>query len=309
MKKAAAIVAMLAIGMGVYFLWLRGPTVPEALVAKLKASRDDTPERAAARQAIVEAGQSTHPALFAMLREEPVEVCQAIPFETFTFEQLQDSYRAMGEGGQAAVAIFVADKLKANESRYVALIETMLAAKSPTARRIAVVLAALPTVKRPDLVMSHIRDVDAEVRVTALSVLAPRSDLISDEALFPALHDGDSRVRATVSNVLMARGRSPEDILLAIKLLHPAAAMRRELVADLKLESAVRDVSPWLERLGSDDEASVRFAAMSLAAELKLPWHDWMAKLENDANDSVRRTAITYHRQTSGVIPAGFEQK
>jgi hypothetical protein len=275
----------------------------DAAVAKFLATADGTPERAAAQAELKALGQRGHEAMFAVLRSGSAEDCGALPLESFTPAQFSAAFGAMGHGGQAAVTQFCG---QAGTVELAPVVKAAFAARSADVRKSAVLAAANPKLGLQADVVTMLRDAHPAVRTAALTVLATRPDLLTDESLFPWLNDGDVIVRDTCSTVLLARGRTAEEIAFGRKLCHPNAAERTALLKDLYDEARHRDIAPWLERLAQDHDPVVRAGTLMLAAEVRLPWCDWMTKLTQDADATVKKIALEMEQKLrTGIVPAG----
>ncbi|CAN5484659.1 hypothetical protein BH11PLA2_BH11PLA2_34120 [soil metagenome] len=304
MKYALAGIALTTIGFACYHLMTGPGTKIQAAVTELRQAADGSPEQQAARQKLIAFGPAAHGAMMEMLKSDTTEVCAGMPLEMLPLPQLAESYHTMGDGGQMAVTKFVMEKMPATDGSAEPVVKASLLAKTPETRQLAVRMAGQRKMYA-DLV-PVLKDTNPRVRIATLTVLAPASDVIGDEALFPWLNDPDAIVRDTCSAVLTVRGRSEDEIYFGKRLCHPAASERLALLVDLHSEARSRDISPWLERLSHDHDPAVRAGAMRVAAEVKLPWAEWMTKLaSSDSNDTVRKIAAYHQKQMMTIQPVG----
>jgi hypothetical protein len=308
-----AFALLTAIAAGAYWQFSNGARPGRAAIAALAAAPDGSPERAAAVQKLTALGPAGHAAMFECLRTEPVDVCAALPLATLPCDTLAQALPGFGEGGRRALVTHLQSRLKAGDFSIAPVVAAAMAVTDADTRAVAVMLAGHPKLGLAATVAPRLKDTNAAVRAAALTALAPRADVAPDEDLFALLNDADAVVASTCANVLLARGRSDEDVHLARKLAHPAAAERLSLVLDLQHEAKSRDVGPWLERLSQDHDAAVRAGAMRLAVELKLPWAEWMARLASSDPDMTVRKLAAMHREelkdAKAVTPTGFVER
>jgi hypothetical protein len=116
-------------------------------------------------------------------------------------------------------------------------------------------------------------------------------------------------VRKLCESALVARGRSADEVAFGRRLTHPDPGERLGLLLDLRwADDAVKDVGPWLERLGRDPDPAVRAGAARVAVECRVPFAGWVDKLAaEDPDPTVRRVAGYYRGLAGGVSPAGFD--
>jgi HEAT repeat protein len=225
----------------------------------------------------------------------------------------------LGPAGADAVLDLVPELVKSSDPAVAAicreLVRAGLAAPAVDTKVRAIRLALQPGVTLAADVVTLLNDADAGVRSAALLAVGPPGDggpVIGDEELFRWLNDPDRGVRKLCESVLVARGRSADEIAFGRKLTHPEASERLALLLDLRwADDAVKDVGPWLERLSRDPDPAVRAGAARVAAECRVMFAGWLDKLATDDPDAtVRQVAAFYRGQAAGgVNTAGYEER
>ncbi|MGL4419428.1 MAG: hypothetical protein ACRCZF_02070 [Gemmataceae bacterium] len=157
--------------------------------------------------------------------------------------------------------------------------------------------ATAPPAELPRL-LQKLQNPDPIIRVAALVELGQKPDerSVSDEQLFRWLHDTEPQIRQLCEGVLVARGRSPEEVQFGRKLTHPDVRERLSLLVDLRdADGTVRDLNPWLQRLSQDVDPAVRAGAARVAMECRVRFAEWVNEMaKNDPDPSVRRVAAYY---------------
>lgn len=230
--------------------------------------------------------------------------------------ELREPAATYPPAGLDAVLGLVPDLLRCSDPAVVAacreLVRSGFAAASADLRVRSIRLALRPEVRLDADVVPLLDDPDPAVRSAALLALGPpgeRPEVVSDEELFRWLNDVDAGVRKLCESALIARGRSADEVAFGRKLTHPDPQQRLNLLLDLRwADDAVKDVGPWLERLGRDPDPAVRAGAARVAIECRVPFAAWVDELAaTDPDPLVRRVAEYYRRLTGELQPAGFD--
>ena len=164
-------------------------------------------------------------------------------------------------------------------------------------------------------VVPLLADTNASVRQAAVIAIGPSGSevaVVSEEDLFKLLSDPDGDVRTVTAAALGTRGLNDRQIALGRKLVHADVKERMSLLLDLKFAGeSIKDVGPWLARLGRDADPAVRAGAARMAFECRVSSMEWLSDLaDRDPDPLVRQVAGHYRKRTNDVRTAGgFERQ
>jgi hypothetical protein len=186
-----------------------------------------------------------------------------------------------------------------------ALAATGLSDLRPACRADAVRLAAAPGVDMLDqvrpLVIGASPDPAAEVRRTALVLIAANEQLASVDDLLPLLHDASAEVGVVCEKALRGRGLTEAQIELGKLMTHPQPTVRAQVPARV-VEFPDLDTRVWLDRLSRDPSPAVRAALVRTVGEARdMRMRDRVREMAgNDPSPTVRELADYYLTQRHG---------
>jgi hypothetical protein len=148
-------------------------------------------------------------------------------------------------------------------------------------------------------VVPLLKDSAALVRKSALVVLGPARELVSDDDLLPLLHDPDDEVQNLCELALRGRGLQENHILLARLISDERPGARLEVLHHLR-EATDLEPGVWLRRLCQDPAPAVRAAAVRAAvSQSRVDLRSCLDEMaQQDPSPTVRQLAGHYLRRS-----------
>lgn len=282
-------------------------------LASLLAAHNDSTRQALAEKAVAEATVDLLTTFFA---DGSPEVRNAL-FAAVAGRSDDDRIAVVARAGLAAADRFDAverelmaslmDRLARHDAASAKQLMAIGLNGSPVAKELVCRTGARPEFGMTAEIASLFGDDSPIVRRAALLAVGTNRDVVAEDPLFRLLSDRDDEVKLIAGATLQARGLDEQQIELGRKLFHPDAAVRLSLLSDLlRNDGTIRDVGPWLARLGRDTDPAVRAGAARLAFECRVRSTDWLDELaERDPDPLVRSVADHYRQRSNAVRAAG----